>query len=198
MLRTSQAGLEFIARQEGEVLHVYHDQVGVPTIGIGHALKPGESFPGGITHEQALSLLASDVAVAERAIHEHVTVELSQAQFDALVSFTFNLGSGALASSTLLVLLNRGSYDAAADEFLHWDRAGGHVLPGLQRRRAEERELFLSTPSHDRPTVPDPQPAVQVIVPDVKRELPEPDPGPPLASGGAISSLIDMLRGGGR
>ncbi len=76
-------------------------------------------------------------------MHRLVTVDLDQDQFDALVSFTFNLGAGNLQSSTLLKLLNQGEYTQAADQFLRWNKAGGRVLPGLTRRREAERALFL-------------------------------------------------------
>ena len=71
-------------------------------------------------------------------------VKLNQNQFDALVSFTYNLGAGALGSSTLLGKLNRGDFEGAADEFPKWNKAGGKVLNGLVKRRAAERSLFLS------------------------------------------------------
>jgi lysozyme len=143
-MTTSPAGLEFIAKWEGEVLHVYKDTAGIDTIGIGHVVHPGETFPGGISHEQALSLLAVDIATAERAVNE-LGVELSQNAFDALVSFTFNVGTGALESSTLARKLREGFRDGAADEFLRWDKAGGKPSVGLHNRREAERALFLST-----------------------------------------------------
>lgn len=150
-MKTSQAGLSFIAHEEGEVLHVYKDQVGVATIGIGHALRPGESFPNGITHDQALELLAQDAGTAEGAINKDVTVSISQNAFDALCSFTFNLGTGALGGSTLLKLLNQGNYAGAANEFPRWCHApAGVINPGILARRKREQALFL-TP--DAPTV---------------------------------------------
>jgi GH24 family phage-related lysozyme (muramidase) len=166
-MRTSSAGLAFIAHFEGEVNTVYHDVAGVATIGIGHALKPNESFPAGITHQQAIDLLTKDVVVAESAINRYVTVSLTQDQFDALVSFTFNLGTGALASSTLLKLLNAGNYQGAANEFPRWCKAvvnGRPVVnPGLLKRRNAERDMFLTGAMiASLPSPPNPTPAIPV------------------------------------
>jgi lysozyme len=156
-MKVSQHGLDFIAHEEGEVLHVYKDPVGVDTIGIGHALRPGESYPSGITHQQALSLLASDCGVAEGAINADVKVALAQNAFDSLCSFTFNLGTGALASSTLLKLLNQGDFSGAAAEFPKWCKADGVVNAGILARRQREQALFL-TPD-DQPAAAPPPPA---------------------------------------
>lgn len=146
-MKTSANGLAFIAREEGEILHVYVDQVGVQTIGVGHALRKGESFPNGITHEQAMSILAADVILAENAINANVKVPLTQNAFDACVSLTFNIGTGAFASSTVLKKLNANDFVAAADAFLMWDKGivNGvkQALPGLTARRTRERTLFL-------------------------------------------------------
>lgn len=142
--KTSRRGLELITSFEGFVDHVYLDPVGIPTIGVGHVVRAGESFPAKITRERGLQLLASDAQIAEAAVRRLVKVRLSQGQFDALVSFAFNVGTGALAVSTLLRELNAGHYRAAADQLLLWTKAGGSELPGLVRRRQAERALFLS------------------------------------------------------
>ena len=142
-MQTSDAGLQFITKEEGEVLHAYRDMVGVLTIGVGHVVRRGESFPATITHEQSQELLRQDVGVVEDAVNSLVTVELTQGQFDALVSFTFNVGTGALKHSTLLQLLNKGDYAGAADQLLAWCKGGGRTLPGLLNRRKAEREMFL-------------------------------------------------------
>lgn len=165
-MKLSQNGLEFIAREEGTVLHVYVDQVGVQTIGVGHALRKGESFPNGITHEQAMSILASDVVIAENAVNADVKILLTQNQFDALVSFTFNLGTGSLGSSTLLKLLNAGDIQGAANEFLKWVKGGGKVLPGLVARRGRERDLFLKDLQATQP--PATPPLVATVTPGDK------------------------------
>ena len=173
-MQVDQAGLEFIARWEGTVLHVYKDIVGIPTIGVGHVLLPGESFPNGITKEQALTILAKDVKKCEDAIAKYVSVPLTQNQYNALASFTFNCGVGALQKSTVRVKLNQGDYQGAADALLMWVKAGGKTNQGLLNRRRDERKMFLTavvsepvvapsvqhhdiqaTPFPDRPLVPD-------------------------------------------
>lgn len=157
-MKASQHGLAFIASEEGEVDHEYLDQVGVKTIGIGHALRPGESFPNGITHQQALDLLSQDVGTAEGAINSHVTVQVSQNAFDACCSFAFNLGTGAFKGSTLLKLLNAGDLNGAANEFPKWCHApAGVINPGILARRKREQALFL-TPD-DQPKAAPPPPA---------------------------------------
>lgn len=141
-MELSAAGLQLIERSEGFSSSVYNDVAGIPTIGYGHRVLPGESFPNGITQAQAQAILANDVRNAEAAVQRLVTVPLTQNQFDALVDFTYNLGSANLASSTLLKDLNAGNYDAAANQILLWDHAGGKVQPGLQVRRQAEFTLF--------------------------------------------------------
>lgn len=164
-MKTSSNGLSFIAHEEGEVLHVYKDSVGIPTIGVGHRLLPGESYPNGITHDQAMQILARDVGHVEDAINSHVTVALNQNQFDALVSFTFNLGAGALESSTLLKLLNKGDAKDAAAEFPKWDHAGGKVDQEILGRRLREQALFMKpveAPVLVKAAEPPPVPVVPV------------------------------------
>lgn len=142
-MKVDQSGLDFIARWEGVVLRVYKDVVGIPTIGVGHVLLPGESFPNGITREKALEILAKDVAKCEAAITKYITQPLNQNQFNALASFTFNCGTGALQQSTVRRKLNNGDYEGAADALLMWNKAGGKFNRGLANRRADERKLFL-------------------------------------------------------
>ncbi len=103
-----------------------------------------QRFLGGITRDQAFDLLRSDVAIAEQAVNTYVTVPLTQAQFDALVSFTYNLGSGNFKNSDLLKKLNAGQYDAVPGELNKWVYGGGKVLPGLVTRRSDEGTLFQS------------------------------------------------------
>lgn len=140
MRATNDAGLDLIKRYEGYRATAYICPAGVLTIGYGHT-GAGVRL-GTITEQQAEELLRADLRVAERAVLRLINVPLTDNQYAALVSFVFNLGSGALQRSTLRQKLNRGEYDAAAQEFHKWIFAGGKRLRGLVRRRAEESELF--------------------------------------------------------
>ncbi len=131
-MRTSAQGLDLIMQSEGFRATVYKDVAGIPTIGYGHRILLGESFPARLTQPEAQALLARDVGAAEEAVSILVKVPLTQSQFDALVDFVFNLGSGRLASSTLLRELNAGNYTAAAAQILLWNRAGGRENSGLK------------------------------------------------------------------
>jgi lysozyme len=97
-----------------------------------------------ITDEEAEKLLSHHLVHFEDAIKRLVTIPLNQNQFDALVSLVYNIGSGNFTKSTLLRFLNTNDVLGAADQFLVWRKAGGRVMAGLERRRSEERELFLS------------------------------------------------------
>lgn len=143
-MHISKAGLDLIKQFEGLYLQAYRCPAGVPTIGYGHTA--GVAMGQTITQQHADDYLRRDVRQFERAVARLVTVPLTQGQFDALVSFAFNLGEGALAQSTLLRLLNAGDYAGAAAQFDRWNKAGGRVLPGLVRRRAAERALFEARP----------------------------------------------------
>lgn len=145
MPQLNQAGLDLIEEFEGLRLTAYPDPGtgGEPyTIGYGHTggVTPGET----ITQAQAEEFLKSDVQSAETSVENLVEVDLTPNQFAALVSFTFNLGGGALAGSTLLTLVNSKEFTAAADQFQYWVYADGQVLEGLVRRRAAEAKLFLT------------------------------------------------------
>ena len=138
--------IDFITKEEGCVLHIYKDQVGYNTIGVGHLILPGEDFSAGITQEQAEDLLRKDLKLAALAIKRYIYVPLDEEQYSALLSFTFNLGNGALQRSTLRSKLNREEYLGAADEFLRWCWAGGAKRQFLYNRRVRERNLFLQGP----------------------------------------------------
>lgn len=97
-----------------------------------------------ITQQQAEQLLINDLARFNNGVNALVTVKINQNQFDALISFSYNLGLGSLQQSTLLRLLNAGNFQAAADQFPRWDRAGGKEVAGLLARRNAERALFLT------------------------------------------------------
>lgn len=149
-MNISSAGLELLKRLEGLSPTWYADADG-HSIGYGHfgletLAFPGEAVPS-LPENLATQLLAQDVAVAERAVSSAVRRALTQAQFDALVCFTYNVGAGALRSSTLVRKLNAGDYTGAAAEFARWrfarDAAGNKVEnPGLAKRRQREAQLF--------------------------------------------------------
>jgi GH24 family phage-related lysozyme (muramidase) len=141
-MKFSAGGMKLLKSSEGFRNRIYLDVAGIPTIGYGHRLLHSDSFPNGIDELQAANLLAWDVRDAEQAVQRMVKVPLTQGQFDALVDFTFNLGAGRLAASTLLKSLNAGRYDDAAEQLLRWDHAGGEVYPALKARREAEAALW--------------------------------------------------------
>lgn len=141
-MEMSDAGLLLLKRSEGFRSATYRDVAGLETIGYGHRLRAGESFPNGITEAQGDAILAADVASAEASVQRLVQVPLAQGQFDALVDFVFNLGAGNLASSTLLRELNAGDYDSAAAQILRWDHVGTQENAGLKARREAEFQMF--------------------------------------------------------
>ncbi|VAE55435.1 glycoside hydrolase family protein [Enterobacter hormaechei] len=146
-MQTSEKGIALIKQFEGCKLTAYQDSVGVWTIGYGWTQPvDGKPIRAGMTikQETAERLLKTGLVSYESDVSRLVKVGLTQGQFDALVSFTYNLGARSLSTSTLLRKLNAGDYAAAADEFLRWNKAGGKALNGLTRRREAERALFLS------------------------------------------------------
>lgn len=155
-MKASDAGIRFIAAQEGFRERVYRDIAGIATIGYGHVLRIGD--PILVTEPAALAMLHHDVGTAEAAVTGLVKVELNQNQFDALVSFTFNLGEGALKTSLLLNELNQGRYQEAADQFPRWDHAiiNGELVEveDLRKRRLLERAMFLTPPTLAPPAGP--------------------------------------------
>ena len=146
-MQTSDKGIALIKQFEGCKLTAYQDSVGVWTIGYGWTQPvDGKPIRAGMTikQETAERLLKTGLVSYESDVSRLVKVGLTQGQFDALVSFTYNLGARSLSTSTLLRKLNTGDYAGAADEFLRWNKAGGKVMNGLTRRREAERALFLS------------------------------------------------------
>ena len=140
-MRTSQNGINLIKQFEGCRLTSYQDGGGVWTIGYG---STGNVGPGLVwTQEQADQALSEDLLHTETGINCMVTVPLTQNQFDALVSFVFNIGKGNFKDSTCLARLNAGLYLDAANWILPWHRIGSIENEGLLRRRTAERELFL-------------------------------------------------------
>ena len=135
----------------------YFDPIHVLTIGWGHTNHNGRQFDTDAvwTQKECDDEFLKDMAIFEKAVTKLVNVRLNQDQFDALVSFTFNLGEGNLARSTLLGKVNAGDFAGAAQEFARWNKADGKVLPGLTRRRASEALLFQSIPDGNFDGVPD-------------------------------------------
>lgn len=145
-MELSPQGLLLITRFEGFREKMYLDAAGLPTIGYGHLLKPAETllYAQGMDKNSAEALLRVDVRVAQQAVGRLIRVPLRQSQFDALVSFTYNLGSGVLERSTLRRVVNRAEYDDVPEQLMRYVYAGGRKLAGLVRRRQAEAKLFSS------------------------------------------------------
>ncbi len=137
----SKTGIDLIKRWEGWRAKAYKCPANKWTIGYGHTKTACRGMI--ISQQEGERLLRQDLQIYENAINSLVSVTLNQNQFDALVSFTYNVGRGALSQSTLLIRLNEGNYSEAAEQFLRWVYGGGRKLPGLVSRRAAERQLFL-------------------------------------------------------
>lgn len=140
-MKTSIKGLNLIKYFEGLRLHAYQCQAKVWTIGYGHTRNV--SINDFITEDKASLLLHQDVSECEKTITKHIHVSLTQNQFDALVSFVFNLGADSFKTSTLLKKINACDYDGAAQEFGRWVYSGDKINSGLERRREAEKSLFL-------------------------------------------------------
>ena len=133
-MQLSLNGLQLIKSFEGFRASPYLDSAGIPTIGYGTIMYPDGS-----------RVTMNDSDITEAQAEQYLMFEVNQNQFDALISFAYNLGLGALHGSTLLKLVNQGDMNDAANEFPRWNRAGGQVIAGLTRRRLAEQQLF-STP----------------------------------------------------
>ena len=139
-MEISQVGIELIKQFEGCRLKAYKDAVGVWTIVYGHTVDVKEGIE--ISQHQAEVILEVDLYEYAGYINKHVQVPLTQNQFDALVSWVYNLGVGNLQSSTMLRVLNEGKYSEVPSQMKRWNKAGGKVLRGLVRRREAEADLF--------------------------------------------------------
>lgn len=139
-MKISENGLNLIKHFEGCELQAYKCPAGVWTIGYGHIKTAHEGKV--ITQEQADEMLVEEMEEYEGYINRAVKVELNQNQFDAMVSWVYNLGNGNLGASTLLKVLNMGDYAGVPAQMLRWNKAGGKVLEGLTRRRQAEADLF--------------------------------------------------------
>ena len=141
-MKTSDKGIDLIKKYEGLRLNAYLDAVGVWTIGFGHTLNVKSTDV--ITLDEAEYFLRQDVEFAEKEVNRH-NLNINQNQFDALVSFVFNLGVGNFARSTLLRKIKSNPNDPTIrKEFERWIYAGGKVLNGLVRRRKEEADLYFA------------------------------------------------------
>ena len=140
-LRINEAGLDIIKVSEGLRLEAY-SAGGRDYIGYGHQMAPGE--PRQISEAEADRLLRQDVQIAEEAVRQALTHQANVNQFSAMVSLTYNIGSGNFRKSPVLANFNAGRLQAAADAFLTHNRAGGQVLDKLTQRRQQERALFLT------------------------------------------------------
>jgi len=158
-MKVSDKAIEVIKHHEGVRQKPYRCPAKLWTIGVGHVMYPEQ---GKLklenrdefsltdqdnrvwTKEEIDAILKSDLERFERGVGQYITAPLTQGMFDALVSFSFNVGLGTLQRSTLRQKVNRGDKEGAAEEFLKYCMAGGKVLKGLQNRRIDERALFLS------------------------------------------------------
>jgi len=145
----------------------YRCPAGVWTIyaGATEGVKPGMI----VTTEQGEEMFAKEIAKFEKGVERLVTVELTQNQYDALVSLSYNIGLGALGRSTVLRKLNKGDYEGAAEAFHMWRRGGGRVLPGLVSRRRREAALFLKP--DEKPEDPYMPQAVEEVPPPPTRKV---------------------------
>lgn len=172
--RIGAAGLSLVKEFEGFEPKWYPDAAHgwkVPTIGYGHTDAAGNPKYATnkslvLSEADATDILRNDIQKYADAVSKAVKVPLNDNQFDALVSFTYNLGPGNLNKSTLLKKLNAGNYDGAANEFGKWVKAGGKTLNGLVRRRKAEAALFRSpVSSTTKPTNTSPEPSVAESTP---------------------------------
>lgn len=146
--RTSETGLQFVSHFEGYVPFVYKDQAGLDTIGIGHLILPGEKFKEPMLPDEAHALLKKDIRIAEKGVNRLVQVQIRQNQADAVISFTYNVGSGALGKSTLLKRINAERHSDVPPQFLRWNKAFDpktkkmEISEGLQVRRESEADFY--------------------------------------------------------
>jgi len=147
-MQISDKGIQLIKHHEGVRNKPYRDCVGLWTVGVGHLIGDGKSLPESwnklFTTEEVDALLKQDLVRFERGVQKLLPVPLTQNQFDALISFSFNLGLGVLQRSTLRQNILRKDFKGAAEEFLKYVRAGGKIVKGLVTRRNDEKALFES------------------------------------------------------
>ena len=148
MRHINDRGIEIVKCFEGISLKPYLCPANVWTVGYGSTVSrtggPIDPDMEAISEDEAEALLIRDLESSEGWVSRLIKTALTENQYSALTSFTFNVGAGALQRSTLRMKLNRSEYQGAADEFPKWRMAGGRILAGLVRRRAAERALFLA------------------------------------------------------
>lgn len=146
-MKLSAEGINLIKRFEGVRSRPYRCSAKLWTVGVGHLIGDGKSLPESwnrtFTEEEINALLIRDLNRFERGVRMYIKVPLRQHEFDALCSFSFNLGLGTLQRSTLRQKINRGDKEGAAKELLKYCRAGGKIIKGLQIRREAEYQMFL-------------------------------------------------------
>jgi lysozyme len=158
-VKVSQKCIEQIKKDEGVRNRPYQCPALLWTVGVGHVIDPNHAkvpladrkqlpIPAGwdrvLSADEIDEILRKDLNRFEAGVLRLIKVPLTQGQFDALVSFSFNVGLGNLQNSTLRMKVNRSEFEAAAEQFLVWTKAGGKVLPGLVKRRTHEKEMFES------------------------------------------------------
>jgi lysozyme len=158
-VKVSQKCIEQIKKDEGVRNRPYQCPALLWTVGVGHVIDPQHAkvpmadrkqlpIPAGwdrvLSPDEIDDILRKDLERFEAGVSRLIKVELTQGQFDALVSFSFNVGLGNLQNSTLRMKVNRSDFEGAAEQFLVWTKAGGRVLPGLVKRRSHEKEMFES------------------------------------------------------
>jgi len=157
-MKVSKECIDMIKHHEGVRFRPYRCPALLWTVGVGHVIDPNHikvplndrktlPIPDGydrqLTAAEVDAILAADLATFERGVLRLCPTDLTQSRFDALVSFSFNVGLGNLQRSTIRMCHNRGDFEAAAEAFMQWTKAGGKELPGLVKRRKDERALYL-------------------------------------------------------
>lgn len=198
-MKVSAAGLDLVKKHEGLRLEAYRCPAGVWTIGYGITSAAGVGTVARgmkITHDEAEDMLRRALRIFERGVQDALTRRPTQAQFDAMVSLAYNIGVGAFKRSSVLRHFNAGDMDKAAGAFLMWNKANGKVLPGLTRRRTEERQWFLkaspAVPSEPVPPTPKPAEPPPVVAPEAPPMPPPAEPGKQISWGiiGALAALF--------
>jgi lysozyme len=138
----SDVGRALIRNFEGYSPLRYRDSAGLWTIGVGHLIRPGERFDEPLLGDAAEALFEKDLAPKVAAVNVRVSVPLYQGQFDAAISLAYNIGEGAFATSTALKKINAAQHEEVPAQIKRWNKAGGKVVKGLERRRDAEATLY--------------------------------------------------------